>query len=307
MKYLLFIFLIFFSGCSQQSSEYDIGIYTMFDMKTYEELGDYKFSHQLIYEEILNIDYTEIEDVWDRGYKPITTIEFLDPSGNDRLKAIINGTYDEQLIEFRDFVDKNEKMIQVRPLHEFNGDWYPWGIYYGDYNVSENTKLFKQAWIHIHNILDSPYIELQLNYNSKNGRAKIDSFESFYPGDEYVDVIGISSFNRAYLTQNHLYWEEFVDRFDNPYNQIINFTNKSIAISEMSTTSYGTGNSKPNWIYNTMYAIRYNYTQVKQISWFLVNVENHGRTEKDPRIRNWDLNTRADADAFNAGLQLFKE
>lgn len=92
--------------------------------------------------------------------------------------------------------DKGEIIpVQLRPFHEFTGNWFWWGRT----NKPEN---YKKAWQEmvsylqdkkgIHNVLwvfcpDKPTDEWQVKDGGK--------FEDFYPGDDYVDVVGFDRYD----------------------------------------------------------------------------------------------------------------
>ncbi len=88
--------------------------------------------------------------------------------------------------------DSNQKLIPIifRPFHEFDGNWFWWGANYcspEDYktlfqftvNYLKNTK-------NIHNILYS--------FAPDNSYTSASDYLSRYPGDAYVDVLGMDNY-----------------------------------------------------------------------------------------------------------------
>src|SRR5690606_18863390 len=86
-----------------------------------------------------------------QGYTPVITWEPmfngyapLDPVQPSYSK-ILAGNYDQYLDDFGDALKKYSDTIIVRPMHEFDGDWYPWCISQNQ----QNPQLFIQTWKYI--------------------------------------------------------------------------------------------------------------------------------------------------------------
>lgn len=71
----------------------------------------------------------------------------------------------------------------VRYAHEFNGTWYPWS---GDRHLKDDWKRIKESLpagaLHVW----CPNIDYQGAYK----------LEDFWPGDDYVDIIGLDGYNK---------------------------------------------------------------------------------------------------------------
>lgn len=257
-----------------------------------EELGG-KFDHILQYQKVTSLNHTKIKTFRDKGYDVILTIEFTDSYAN--LHDIAAGKYDTYLTEFAETLKNDGRMIWLRPLHEFNADWYNWGVFYNGNKIED----FIPAWRHIvqtfrdHN---AP-VKFQLNYNRLSTNAST-PFSAFWPGDEWVDLVSITSFNRAYTDQSHQYWHSFAEDFDNAYQQVIALTQKPIGVAETSSTSYN--GSKPQWIIDTFNSIAFNYTRIQQVSWFLQN------KIFNTVLHDWDLNTPEEKQAFTQGMDIVR-
>lgn len=128
---------------------------------------------------------------------------------------VADGMFDKQYTQFFQNVKKNNLRVIFRTMHEMNGWRYP---------RSSNPYRFKKAWIHVRelsrkqwltkdNILfdmsvnarDLPakggkpaqtatFIQCQQNLKAK---LKCPTFEEYYPGDKYVDLMGVTFYNRG--------------------------------------------------------------------------------------------------------------
>ncbi len=172
-------------------------------------------------------------------------------------KEVAEGKFDLQYKQFFQSVKKNNLRVIFRTMHEMNGGRYP---------RSSNPKTFKKAWIHVRelsraeglsqsNILfdmsvnarDLParggkpsqtavFIQCQQNVKVKR---KCPTFEDYYPGDTYVDLMGVTFYNR---------WKWNGNRRRGTPDQIVNAAgrktldrlktfNKPIFVDEVGTTA----------------------------------------------------------------------
>lgn len=88
--------------------------------------------------------------------------------------------------------DSNGKQIPIifRPFHEFDGNWFWWGASYctaEDYiAVYRFTVSYLRDTKNVHNILYA--------FSPDNSYGNATSYLSRYPGDEYVDILGMDNY-----------------------------------------------------------------------------------------------------------------
>lgn len=110
--------------------------------------------------------------------------------------GIAAGEFDAYFIEyFRDMMDpaktlNNRAPIWLRPLNEFNSGWVDWGF---------DPPAFRAAWRRIYNIAEQlGAAEHHIFLWSPNHRSYPDvewnKMERYYPGDQYVDWVGLSCY-----------------------------------------------------------------------------------------------------------------
>ncbi len=81
--------------------------------------------------------------------------------------------------------------ILFRPYHEMNGSWFWWG---GD-NCSPDD--YKKLWIMTKDILENKFGVTNLLYvYSPNSYSSETEFMLRYPGDDYVDILGLDIYDR---------------------------------------------------------------------------------------------------------------
>ncbi len=92
---------------------------------------------------------------------------------------------------FKSLKDENNQSISVifRPFHEMNGSWFWWGR--GNCTNEDYVKL----WQYTIERLRQHGVNNILTSFSPNTMNDIKDFEDFYPGDDYVDVLGVDIYN----------------------------------------------------------------------------------------------------------------
>lgn len=277
----------------------------------YESTLGITFDHVLVFQGINDLDYSEISDYLDGGHDVVLNLEFIDSVAN--LEKIVDGNYDAQLDNFLAEIasDGRGDQISIRTLHEFNGNWYNWSVFYEVENTA-STEVdaianFKAAWIYLADkfrdpVTGDPDIRFQLNYNydSISGYPSV-TFEDFYPGDSYVDLVVVTCYNRSALGLNpsNQPWKEFFENFENPYRQIISFTDLPIGIAETSSSSYG--GDKAKWLTDAWNSMAFDYPRLQRVDWFLENKLFPGEN-----LRDWDLNAADQIKAFADGYEVFR-
>lgn len=146
-------------------------------------------------------------DVMRRGAVPMITWEPWDPSSNANnlqdpsaqpdfaLREINSGRYDTYIKSWADQIRDLGGPIMLRPMHEMNGNWYPWG---GTANGNKPEE-YVVAWRRIHDIFEregATNVTWVWSINRESVPASAsNSFAAYYPGDQYVDWTAISGFN----------------------------------------------------------------------------------------------------------------
>ncbi|KAG5181832.1 glycoside hydrolase superfamily, partial [Tribonema minus] len=214
----------------------------------------------------------------------------------------IQGEFDDALRAFAQETTVRGRGFWVRTLHEFNGDWYPWGILYeyqGDRGNSRSQ--LRDAFAHVITLFreEGSPVKFQLDINANNGKADKRPFSAFWPGTDGLDAVSITSYNRAYSTPDHQYSESFAAGFADAYQQVSELTDLPIWVAETATSSSHT--DKPAWILDAWESIALDFPRVVQVTWFLSNKVNEGY------LTDWDLNTEADVRAFVDGFLLMRQ
>jgi beta-mannanase len=232
----------------------------------------------------------EADSVSSNGSIPLITWEpwITHPLGT--LEAIASGSYEAYAKEFLLAAKAWGKPLFLRFAHEMNGNWYPWDGWHNGAATSGPT-VYKRAWIYIYNLrqeLSANNVNLVWCPNNHSQPAEAwNDISDYYPGDQYVDWIGMDGYNWGYTE-----WQTFDSIFGGIYSQLTQLTSKPLMISEFASATSET-NSKPTWITDTFDKIESQYPSIKLFCWFNINKE-----------RDWRVDSSSDsATAFKNALQ----
>ncbi|TGY77390.1 glycosyl hydrolase, partial [Cellulomonas shaoxiangyii] len=246
---------------------------------------------------------------WQKGMLPLLTWESrpmnaandqaIDP--NYSLPVIIGGKYDDYLRKYARDVAAHGMPLAIRLNHEMNGSWYPWGEReWGGGPLNGNRKGdFVKMWRHVHDIFEeeganeyvlwvwAPNIVNALPDYGKNSSWYM---KSLYPGDEYVDWVGLSGYFRPPYRADQT--PTFSYTYDRSLGQLREITDKPILLAEIGASEVG--NQKPQWVADLFRGLaRPENQDIIGIAWFhhtVTTISGGQRVTND-----WRINSRADS------------
>ena len=186
--------------------------------------------------------------------------------------TINNGSKDAVIKKFASDAKAYGYPVILAPFHEMNGNWSPWAG-----TINNNTpEKFITAWRRIHGLFNGVgNVKFALVYNSVSvPNVKGNQFEDFYPGDAYVDYVGLDGFNFGSP------WLSFKEIFDTPLKQVLTYK-KPIYIFSMGSVP---GVDKDVWIADALGVQVYNYP-IEGWVWF----------NQDGHDGNWLVNSDIDS------------
>jgi cellulose synthase (UDP-forming) len=178
-----------------------------------------------------------------------------------RLARIATGRDDAYIRSWARAAARYHDPILLRPMQEMNGTWYPWAVA----TNGNDAATFVAAWRRIHRIFSqagADNVHWVWTVHALPGR--VPRFNSFYPGDAYVDWVSLTVFNWG-TAVGWGKWKNF-DRLIAPtYEELAGF-HKPIMVSEIGTVEQG--GDAAEWVSETMRRLQAAYTQVKAVVWF---------------------------------------
>lgn len=232
----------------------------------------------------------------------------VDAAADDRTdhdpvtRTIAEGAYDDvvdgwvtDLVEWLDADDR--RRCYLRPFPEMNGDWVPWGA--GATTISD----FLAAWRRVHDAFVAAFEEegidpdrVQWVWNPNATEHGPHDTESYYPGDGYVDWVGVDGYNfgdsQAWST-----WQSPAEVFVPMLDRMESLADKPLCIPEFGSSSRRDGSYHPEakeaWI-AAVYDL-FREREVDMACWFNVDKETDwavfggGRGTDTYRDPDWDV------------------
>lgn len=189
---------------------------------------------------------------------------------------ITSGGGDARIAQAARQLKRLGRPVLLRWGWEMNGDWYRWGAV----RNGEDPGAYVECWKRIHRIFADEKAKNVSWVWSPNWNpapvAEWNSFKALYPGDDYVDWVGVSGYNLHRETPDTL--------FDPVYREFS--ARKPLMITEVSAVDRG-GRTKADWI--TLFAQWVEtHPAVGGVVWF--DTDTHpGYAEK------WRVDTDADS------------
>jgi beta-mannanase len=207
-----------------------------------------------------------------------------------RLSAIASGVFDDYIDQWALAIKSFGTAVFLRPFHEMNNPAYPWSVDQSGNTASDLVR----AWQYVHDRfgrLGVDNVSWVWCPNTENDRI---SFADLYPGDQYVDWLGVDGYNGG--TQlNWGGWLSPQQLFDRSYASLSRLNlDKPIMIAE--TSSVEQGGDRAQWITDLYATTRVSYPRIRAIVWF--QADTTSRREADWRIQT----SSASVAAFRAAV-----
>ena len=182
------------------------------------------------------------------------------------LDSITSGVCDTYIRNYARALKARPERFLMRMGHEMNTTDYPWS---GPNNGNDPSK-YVNMYRHVRDIFTSEQATnvewvWSPNYASNPPQAWND-IDNYYPGDAYVDWIGLSGYN-WYSTPGHTApWRTFSDIYDTVLRDLTCTYAKPQIIAEMGTIE-GTSPTKADWIADAYQKIP-NYPFLRGVVYF---------------------------------------
>jgi mannan endo-1,4-beta-mannosidase len=253
---------------------------------------------------------------WQHGQMPMMTWESRPISdANDvvdvpdySLSKIIDGGFDAYLHQYAHDVAATGLPVAIRLDQEMNAIWYPWSETDGSGNSINGNSAgqFVQMWRHVHDVFQAEGANAYVIWDWSPNR--IDNLPathqgqaytaSLYPGDDYVDWVGMS----AYLRPPYAAGQKFTfdETFGRTLTQLRAITTKPIILSEIGASE--TEGHKAAWMNSFFQGLNDPANaDIIGFSWFDLAVTSYVQGVR--QTNDWRIDSRPDSlAAFVAGL-----
>jgi len=200
------------------------------------------------------------------------------------LQNIIDGMFDPQLKAWADAARNTNIPILAEFGTEENAYWGPWaGIFngagettgYGDPTVPDGPERFRDAYRHIVTLFrnegatNATWFFHMVQWFKPN--YPWESFANYYPGDDYVDWLGLSTYGEPNPDGSYESFEQALETFRDPgypgnYADITRLGSKPLALVE---TGMPESPQKPQWIHDMLSTLQSGrYPRLQALAWW---------------------------------------
>jgi len=187
------------------------------------------------------------------------------------LQHIIDGQFDSELKRWAQDAKEDNIPLLIDFGVEVNGGWFPWnGLYngggttdgYGDADYPDGPERFQDAYRHIVQLFRDEGVKhvtwfFHVSMHTTEPADTWNAPKMYYPGDEYVDWIGVSIYGELYPALH--YWDTFDDvlQSNDAYKQVLEISqNRPFAILELGVTDGSADGSKKTWLEGAFASIK---------------------------------------------------
>jgi beta-mannanase len=243
---------------------------SMEELQALEQKLDYEFPFVLL--------YTHVKDEYDpyvgralrNAYQHGKIVELTlqtkaaGDGQSNRIYDLLDGKYDAFLQAYAQDVAAFGHPVLFRPFNEMNGDWCP----YSAYHTSRDTEIFKSLYKYLYSIFEAAGADNVIWVWNPNEKSfpdfKWNHEIMYYPGDKYVDVIGLTGYNTGTYYSGEK-WRSFQEIYDPLYQKALALYDKPMMITEFSSSSVG--GSKEQWVAD-MFNGMDRYPRIKVAIWW---------------------------------------
>jgi hypothetical protein len=231
----------------------------------------------------------QVNDILSLGSIPVITWEpwlvAFDATEHPELKPeadrdkggmtdVANGVYDFYLLQWAKQARKIHAPILLRLGHEMNDPYrYPWGPH------NNSAADFVAAWKHVHDLFRKAGANNIIWMWSPHPAYGF--FKEYYPGDAYVDYVGIGTLNYGPVASWAKWWS-FDEIFGKYYQDLAAFK-KPIVLTEFASLAYGGNRNK--WYDDALKNIPLKYPAVKGLLFFHFDSD-HTTTQQ---VLDWSI------------------
>ena len=236
---------------------------------------------------------TAMNTIHSRGAIPMLSMPL---AAGVTLEEVVDGQQDEEIESWAAKAKAWGHPFFLSPWWEMNGDWYPWG----------RDPYYVAAWRHFHELVTEKVgaTNVTWTWTTNNLWYSPQSDPTpYYPGDAYVDWIGVDGYNWGQNLAQPDIWKteeevlgEVLDVIGEIQQSEPGNADKPVVIVENGASELG-GN-KADWIRDTLGTFLPHHPEIAAYLWFNWNDEKNGeRTD-------WPIETSAAAQqAFRAQIQ----
>ncbi len=175
--------------------------------------------------------------------------------GQNVFRHIADGHLDSYIKCFIEKLKSFDEPVFLRYAHEFDNPQYPWSQH------DRSQKDYIEAWKQIHKLIQEEQADKIIMIWSP---WKAENMRKFYPGDDYVDWIGLTLLNYSKFNENGNYYS-FEELYEPFHDEFYWFTRKPVMLAEFG--SLDLANKQQKWINEALNSIE-SYKEIQSLVLF---------------------------------------
>lgn len=236
----------------------------------------------LLYTEILEeydpyMVYGGLVNAWNSGKICEVTLQTYINDDESAVYEILRGEHDDFLLAYAKDIKRFGHPVLMRPFNEMNGEW----CNYAGYRASRDPDLYVRMYRYVYDIFRENEVDNVIwiwNPNEKSYPTfKWNHELMYYPGDEYVDVVGLSGYNTGTGIQGEI-WRSMDEIYDGYYERMLGY-GKPLLITEFGCAD--AGGDKLAWAENMFKVLPEKYPAIRGAIWLHErNTDENGNTTR---------------------------
>ncbi|MHC9543915.1 MAG: glycoside hydrolase family 26 protein [Vulcanimicrobiota bacterium] len=235
---------------------------------------------------------SSLDCIWNSGAVPVLTWEpMVVQAGKETAvpcEKITGGAYDQYITSFARGAGRWGKPCMIRFGHEMNIERYHWGTDKSEFGP-RSPQIYRDMFRYVVSIFRKegvknvkwvfcPNAESVPN-TSYDPSAAWNLISKYYPGNDFVDILGIDGYNYGFTQTKEKNgwestWKSFREIFEKPYHEQSSLSHdKPVFIFE--TACVKEGGSRETWLKDALAAS--GEWKISGIFWFQENKENDWR------------------------------
>jgi mannan endo-1,4-beta-mannosidase len=229
------------------------------------------------------LDLPALERIGASGAVPMVTLELRGraaPHGASFSPAgIARGAHDARIRRWAAAARDWNRLLLLRFAPEMNGTWNPWSVGIG----GTTSKTFVAAWRRVYELFESEGAHnVEWVWAPNVDFPGATPLRSVYPGDHYVDWVGIDGYNWG-RSRRSARWQSFDEIFGPTLAQLRRLTTKPIMLAETASTEVG--GDKAAWISDFFRSLERN-RDIRAFVWFNYSKETDWRIQSSEAARS---------------------
>lgn len=194
---------------------------------------------------------------------------------------ILNGEYQDYFMNYANELKSLDHPVLFRLNNEMNGDW----CQYSAYHHGKDTDIYIELYKYVYNLFKDQGLDNVIFVWNPNERSfpnfAWNNYMAYYPGDEYVDVVGLTGYNTGNYYPGET-WRDFESIYDPIYYEYANRFSQPLMITEFSSSS--NGGDKAAWMVDMFQKIK-KYDRIKlAIFWSGIDWDTNGNPARVYKI-----------------------